>query len=109
MVSFLRADHCLISVDRIRSIDTTRLEALELVVHHDGGSDIVTGANAVEALMQLKPSVLEGRRLRWVRHAWVIHNLIGHPLLQLCAWLGQRELGLKIHDLTVPRPQAKVR
>lgn len=109
MVDFVRADHSLIAVDRIRSIDTSQIERLEIVIHHDHGSDVATEANAIDALMLLRPSAIEGRRLRWARHAWAVHNLIGHPLLQICAWFGHVKLGLKIHDATVPRPSTKVR
>jgi hypothetical protein len=98
MVDFVRADHSLIAIDRIRSIDTSNIERLEIVIHHDDGHDVASEANA-----------LEGRRLRWAKHAWAIHNLVGHPLLQICAWAGQVKLGLKIHDATVPRPRTKVR
>jgi hypothetical protein len=42
--------------------------------------------------------------LKYKRHAWAIHNLIGHPLMQIFSWLHLTEVGLKIHDATVPNP-----
>ena len=30
------------------------------------------------------------------------HNLIGHPLMQICFWLKLSRLGNKIHDITIP-------
>ncbi len=54
--------------------------------------------------MRLDPAFFEGRRFRWVRSSWALHNLVGHPLLQLLAWVGHTPLGLRVHDATVPRP-----
>lgn len=34
---------------------------------------------------------------------WGIHNCIGHPVMQICVWLGLKELGYLIHDETLPR------
>ena len=33
---------------------------------------------------------------------WPIHNLIGHPLMEILGWIGLRRLGIAIHDATVP-------
>lgn len=105
MPSFARVGGRLIRADTITSVDCSRVEQLEVSVHHEGGIDLATGQDAIDVVMQLRPSALEGKRMRFARHAWAFHNLVGHPLLQLCAWLGQRRLGLAIHDATVPRPR----
>lgn len=62
---------------------------------------------AFDLLMRLAPQCLEGKRLRWFRHAWAFHNLVAHPAMQLLAFLGMGKLGVKIHDLTIPRPVGK--
>lgn len=67
-------------------------------VHH------CTENNAIEALLLVKASLLEGHRMRWAKHAWAVHNLVGHPLMQLLAFAGQYDLAIKVHDLTVPHP-----
>lgn len=36
--------------------------------------------------------------------SWAIHNLIGHPAMQILSWFGLTKLGLKIHDATCPMP-----
>jgi hypothetical protein len=102
---FIRAGTRVINVDAVTSVDCSRVEALEVTVHHRDGVEEVTGADAIDVVMALRPSVLEGKRLRWVRNAWAVHNLVGHPLLQIFVWVGQRRLGLAIHDATVPRPR----
>ena len=62
----------------------------------------VSGPEATNIIMALCPSVLEGKQARYRRNAWAIHNLIGHPLMQLLSWIGLTRLGIKVHDATVP-------
>jgi hypothetical protein len=104
---FVRVGSRLLASDRITSLDLRELEALRVTVHHDDGTLLATGGDAIELVMRLRPSALEGPKLRFARRAWAIHNLVGHPLMQLCALLGQRALGLWIHEATVPRPGEK--
>lgn len=33
---------------------------------------------------------------------WAVHNLVGHPLMQIFSWLGMKDLAAKVHDATVP-------
>jgi hypothetical protein len=101
---FIRSRDRIINVADIRWIDLRDLEAGLIVVHHGDQETEITGSLAVEAVMLLKPSALEGRRLKWVKRAWLKHNLIGHPMLMIFALLGRVDLGLKIHEATVPRP-----
>ena len=95
-----------------RDISTISFEDLVpkgfIVVKLIGFADeIVRGPEAFNLVMTLCPSALEGERARHHRHAWAIHNLIGHPLMQIFSWLHLTPLGLKIHDLTVPNPITK--
>ena len=94
----------LIHVNAITMVDCARIEALEVTIHHHEGVTVARGPDAIDALLHLRPSILEGRRLRFARHAWAIHNLLGHPGMQVLTWLGLRALGLALHDATVPRP-----
>lgn len=85
-------------------LDTRELDALRLrALHPSAGWLLFEGIHAVECALMVKPSILEGRRaIKWAKRAWVIHNLIGHPLMQLLCLLGARSLGLWVHDATVP-------
>ena len=103
---FIRSRDAVINTIAIDWIDIRDLEAGMIVVHHDGKATEITGSLAVECIMQLKPSALEGKRMKWVRRGWMKHNLLGHPLLMILALLGRVDLGLKIHEATVPRPIA---
>lgn len=94
----------LLPVERVDRADYSRIEELVLIIEHDGVSSVIEGIDALEAAMVLNPACLEGRRLRWARHAWLLHNLVGHPLMQVLALLGLGRLGLWVHDVTVPRP-----
>lgn len=33
---------------------------------------------------------------------WPVHNLIGHPLMQIFEWLGMSEIATRVHDETLP-------
>jgi len=35
---------------------------------------------------------------------WAVHNLIGHPLMQIMNWLNKNDIAKKIHDGTLPDP-----
>lgn len=63
---------------------------------------IVEGPQAFDVVMQLCPEALEGQDTKEQKGRWAIHNFFGHPLMQIFSWLGYTELGLKIHDWTVP-------
>jgi hypothetical protein len=65
----------------------------------------LTEVESIELLMLVCPAALEGRRLKWLRHAWAVHNLVGHPLMQALSWLGLPKVGLHVHNNTIPRPQ----
>ncbi|MFZ2619475.1 MAG: hypothetical protein WAX89_01230 [Alphaproteobacteria bacterium] len=117
--AFLKAGEELIPVAHITRVDISDVENARVVLHHTHGVAVATGFFAFEALMVLKPSAMEGKRLRWQKHAWAVHNLIGHPVLQVLAFtanvlrwcrLPQRIYqplfmwGMWVHDATVPRP-----
>lgn len=102
--AFILAGDVALPEDRVRMVDLSRLEELRVIIHHDDGIAVAEGIQAIEALMALKPSALEGRRLRWAKRAWVAHNLVGHPLMQALAFLRLHRLAMRVHDGTVPRP-----
>jgi hypothetical protein len=95
--------NCLI-IDHI-TIDSLISEGYIYLHYSDMSVEKVEGREAIEILMRLCPSALEGKKLKYVRHRWAIHNLIGHPLMQLLSWLHLKSLGLKVHDMTVPQPK----
>ncbi|SFD67068.1 hypothetical protein SAMN05660831_02065 [Thiohalospira halophila DSM 15071] len=39
---------------------------------------------------------------------WPVHNLIGHPAMQLLRWAGARELAQRVHDGTLPEEERAV-
>lgn len=106
MRTFLRvSDRKLIPLDEVTMVSTGEMENLILrVKHSDGNWHRIEGNDAIEALMLIKPSALEGRRLRWEKRAWLVHNLVGHPLMQVLALFGQHDLAIRVHDRTIPKP-----
>lgn len=107
MKQFILIGENIVNIDTIDRIDFSDIEKLRIVVYLKHSSKhglIVVGIQVIDILMTIKPSALEGRRMRWNRHAWSIHNLVGHPLMQVLAYLKYYKLAMKVHDLTVPRP-----
>lgn len=102
---FIKNGTHLIAVDRIESADYSRIEELILTIHHNDVETSIEGADALEAAMLLNPACLEGKRLRWAKHKWLVHNLIGHPLMQLFAIFKCYRCAFWIHDKTVPMPR----
>lgn len=105
----LRAGTSLIAADAIVRVDGAALGASGVLWVHDrdGQCYRLDGADAIEAVLLLKPSLTEGLRLKWQKRAWAVHNLIGHPGMQLLAWIGLPKLGLALHEATIPRGSEK--
>lgn len=111
---FIRVDDQLIRLHQVTRIAFGEIEQLRITVFYKDSESstqenkmIVEGIPAIDLLMEVKASVLESKRLKWARHAYAIHNLIGHPLMQLLAFLRKYRWAMFIHDLTVPTPQGK--
>ena len=104
---FVNFNSKIVNVDTINYISTDKLVDHRFISVHfkDGKMEAVENTKAVEVLMRLFPAALEGKRMKFIRNSWAIHNLIGHPLMQICSWLNLTSLGIKIHDATVPLPK----
>lgn len=109
-MKFVHVDGHIWNIDNIIKVDVSRIEELIVKVFPLKGQPAsVRGAAAIDLVMALKPSVLEGKRLRWLRRAWAIHNLVGHPLMQIAAFFKQYRLAMYLHEATVPKPLGKKR
>jgi hypothetical protein len=103
----LKAGEKLIPFHAIKDVEIDAIESgVVVIVTQEGDRYIAHGFDAIEAVMILKPSALEGRRLKWKKGAWAFHNVVAHPVLQVLAWLGLKRLAIKLHDATVPAPRA---
>lgn len=102
----IKAGNYLIPIEQIKSVDIADIEQESITIRTiDGTIYTATGFDAIEALMVLKPSAMEGRRLKWRKGAWAFHNIVGHPLIQVMAWLGFGAAAVRFHDWTTPRPR----
>ncbi|MEX3984006.1 hypothetical protein AB4Y45_34015 [Paraburkholderia sp. EG287A] len=91
-------------LDDIAEADFTRIEQLEATVTMRNGHVFeVRDIDALELAYAIKPTVVEGRRLRYARFAWMVHNLIGHPLMQVLALFKLYRFAFWVHDATAPR------
>lgn len=100
---YIEADGYMIPLHRVRYVDLNELSSGKVAVHLLDGE--VKYAVEFEAYrIAIQSQNLEGKPLRWVRHAWWFHNLVAHPVLQIAVWLGFRKFGMRIHDNTSPKP-----
>ena len=102
--AFIKAGQMIVPITAVERLDLRDLEQGIVYLTAQGATHTLTDFDAFEAVMLLHPTALEGRRLRWPKHAWAFHNIIAHPLMQLLVWLGFRRAGLWVHDVTVPKP-----
>lgn len=101
----IKAGDKIIPLSSISSVDISEIEDLKIsILLIDGNTIKSTGIDALENVWLLKPSSLEGKRLRWAKRAWMTHNIIGHPLMQILAFLGFFKKAMWVHDITVPKP-----
>lgn len=102
----IKAENHLIPVDQITLVDIRLVEQGEVRIKTDSQEWYSAyGFDSIEAVMRLKPSALEGKRMRWQRNAWAFHNFVGHPIVQILAWLGLKKQAVRFHDWTTPRPR----
>jgi hypothetical protein len=102
---FIKAGNVILRLADIERVDIAEIECGRLTVFYDGGQALVAqDFDAFEILMLLHPAAIEGRRLRWAKHAWAFHNLVAHPLMQLMVWAGFKKQAIWLHDVTVPKP-----
>lgn len=105
---FVKSENIIFAKDDISFIDCTNIEQLEIkVVLKNGKEFLVHEIHAIELVMQVKPSLFEGKRLKWPKFVWAIHNLFSHPLTQIFALLKMYKIAFWIHDVTVPKPLGK--
>ena len=98
------------ALDCVVSADFSRIEHLEAqVVLRDGQRVTATHIDALELALRIKPSVLENRRLRWPKNMWLVHNVLGHPLMHVLALLRCYKAAFWVHDATVPKPSGQHR
>lgn len=108
MQTFLQVGKSLVRPEDIQAIDMSQLEKEHYITVFLPNRQIrVEGIPALTLIYKLQPSALEGLKgLKYGKQTWVIHNLFGHPALQVLAWMGQHKLGFWIHDvLTSPQPK----
>lgn len=106
-MSFIQTNtDCLIPVSEIKSIDISDIENQTVYVWVSPNlRHVITGFYAIEAVMKVKPSALEGNpHLKWKKGAWAIHNLVIHPVMQLMVWAGYTKAAIELHDRQTPAP-----
>lgn len=103
MFDYVMVNGSVIPINQIERIDFSNLGSGSVIVHANGEAYEATDFDALKLAVEFYKD-MEGRPLRWVKHSWAIHNLIAHPVMQLLVWCGFTKLGLRVHDMTVPKP-----
>lgn len=101
----LKAGEHIIPIIWVEDILIETIEQGFITIKANGKEYQAHGFDAIEAVMIFKPSALEGRRLKWRKNAWAFHNFIGHPIVQILAWLGFKRQAVRFHDWTTPVPR----
>lgn len=103
---FLNLANRIVPISEIISIDISQIhDSVVTITTRDGLIDVVHGFFAIELVWALKPGALEGNsKLKWMKGMWIIHNFIGHPLMQILALFKQYKMAIWVHDITVPKP-----
>lgn len=103
---FIQIGTLLVAQGDVRAIDVARLaEGSITLTLMDGRRLPVIGIQAFDAVLALQPAALEGVRLSFGWNAWVLHNLVAHPLMQVLALCRLPKAALWVHDRTVPKPR----
>lgn len=91
-------------LDDVTSADFSRIEELYATVTlRDGQTFECRDIDALELAFAIKPTAVEGKRLRYAKYAWMVHNLVGHPLMQFLALFKLYRCAFYVHDVTAPR------
>lgn len=106
---FVHVANRIYNTDIIRTVDCEKYleEGTVKIYFTNGSSETVDGPESTTLIMTLCPSFIEGKEAKYARFSWSVHNMIGHPLMQICSWFHLTELGIRIHDATVPSPLPK--
>ncbi len=102
---FIKVAGGILHTSQIKHINTEKLEDGRLqIMDWDENIYCVNGIAALDIVMQIKPSALEGKRFVWQKNAWAFHNLAVHPMMQLLAFCGLKRQAIQLHDMSIPRP-----
>jgi len=104
---FIHFNGKLVNTDVITNVEIKDYSThREIIVRYsDNTFEIVTG-DASSVIDDLYPSVLEGSYNEYGKTAWIIHNIIGHPLSEIFSLLKMNRMSKWIHDVTLPKPKA---
>lgn len=100
---FVTLHDYLVPIDNIELVDMSDFDNDHVVVKTHNGTYHAYGFDAIEVVLAVKPSAVEGRRnVRFKKGAWAFHNIIGHPLMQILVWIGFKKAAIRVHDITTP-------
>ncbi len=104
---FVHFNDKLTNVDVIHHVDCSSYlkNGFVRVVYVGEHTECVYGIEATNLIMRLCPEFMEGKRVKFIKHAWAIHNLVGHPVMQILSWFKLYKTAMHVHDKTIPAPK----
>jgi hypothetical protein len=108
MSHFVKCGDRSINTATIAEVDCSRIEDLIIVVKmKDGTMWGMDDIDAINFVYQVCPVMFEGKKMKYPKLVWMVHNLIAHPLMQILALFKLYKWAFYIHDKTVPKPIGK--
>lgn len=106
---FIYFNNQVMNAGNINWIECTNLIECNYITIYffEGASENVRGQEAFDIVNKLCPEMLEGKRAKYAKNAWTLHNLVGHPMMQVCSWFGFKKLSMWFHDSTIPAPMER--
>lgn len=105
MSNYLKIHNFLYSPEHIEKIDCRDIEKMIVYVYIVTGNIItVEGLDAINIVMDANPAMIEGKRFKFKKGMWIIHNMIAHPVMQILALLRCYKIAMWVHDVTIPKP-----
>lgn len=104
---FVKTDTTVVRISDISYVDYANIADKRKVIIFTNLGDMhtATGILAIEVLMKIMPSALEGKRLMWNKLDWCVHNVIAHPIMQILAFFKMYKMAFWVHDFTIPKPK----
>lgn len=66
-------------------------------------SECVRGEEAIKVMELLSPDIFEEPDVKSSKDGWWLHNLVGHPLMQIFQWAHLPKWADWIHKKTIPK------
>lgn len=103
MTRFAKVGSTLFNIAEVKCVEFDEDMLKATVTLTKGEMLFASGVEVIELAYLLKPSFIEGRKMKHVRHSWIVHNMLGHPVMQILAIFKLYKAAIWVHDITTPK------